>query len=208
VFEGTEFGSGALAGNQVVSAFLFFIALILTFKYQKTASVIALVACYFSLPLYLYLVFPRPCRRVWPGEWSVAYLPREIFVWNGWVFPPLGRRAFHLLRGRYPSVLAPTGSCATPLGLSPASAFSLGARPNSIPIQRHLYPRLGRKEDSTPPGSGVSASRFRLEAVEQGMAVWHFGTLLGVPCVVSAVKLGSRSGLIGLINCDVKCRSA
>jgi hypothetical protein len=42
--------------------------------------------------------------------------------------PPLGRRDFHLLRGRYPSVLAPTGSCATPLGLSPPSAFSLVRR--------------------------------------------------------------------------------
>jgi hypothetical protein len=41
------------------------------------------------------------------------------------VLPPLGRRNFHLLRGRYPPVLAPTGSCATPLGLSPPSAFSL-----------------------------------------------------------------------------------
>ena len=71
-----------------------------------------------------------------------------------------------------------------------------------------IYPRLGRKEDSAPSGSGVSASRFRLEAVEQGMAVRHVGTLLGVPCFVSAVKLGSRSGLIGFINFDVKCAGA
>src|SRR5207302_11196318 len=34
----------------------------------------------------------------------------------------------HLLRGRYPSVIAPTGSCATPVGLSSASAFSLVRR--------------------------------------------------------------------------------
>src|ERR1035437_3096540 len=27
---------------------------------------------------------------------------------------------YRLLRGRYPSVIAPTGSCATPVGLSPA----------------------------------------------------------------------------------------
>jgi hypothetical protein len=32
------------------------------------------------------------------------------------VLPPLGRCACHLLRGRYPSVIAPTGSCATPVG--------------------------------------------------------------------------------------------
>jgi hypothetical protein len=34
----------------------------------------------------------------------------------------------HLLRGRYPSVIAPTGSCATPIGLSPASVSSLVRR--------------------------------------------------------------------------------
>ena len=34
----------------------------------------------------------------------------------------------HLLRGRYPSVIALTGSCATPVGLSPPSAFSLVRR--------------------------------------------------------------------------------
>jgi hypothetical protein len=44
------------------------------------------------------------------------------------VLPPLGRRNFHLLRGRYPSVLALTGSCATPLGLSHPSAFRLVRR--------------------------------------------------------------------------------
>ena len=44
------------------------------------------------------------------------------------VLPPLGRCECHLLRGRYPSVIAPTGSCATPVGLSPASAFSLARR--------------------------------------------------------------------------------
>src|SRR5215831_7372707 len=40
------------------------------------------------------------------------------------VLPLLGRRDFHLLRGHYPSVLARTGSCATPCGLSPPSAFT------------------------------------------------------------------------------------
>ena len=44
------------------------------------------------------------------------------------VLPLLGRCECHLLRGRYPSVIAPTGSCATPIGLSPASAFSLVRR--------------------------------------------------------------------------------
>jgi len=36
----------------------------------------------------------------------------------------LGRCECHLLRGRYPSVIAPTGSCATPVGRSPASALA------------------------------------------------------------------------------------
>ena len=41
-----------------------------------------------------------------------------------------------------------------------------------------------------------------------GMAVRRVGTLLGVPSVVSAVELGSWSGLIGLINFGVKCTGA
>ena len=84
VFEGTEFGSGSLAGNQVLSAFLFLLALILGFKYRRAASLSALVACYFSLPLYFYLVFPRPFRQVWPGNWKELELPRAMFVWDGW----------------------------------------------------------------------------------------------------------------------------
>jgi len=84
VFEGTEFGSGSLAGNQVLAALLYLLALILTFKYPRLASISALIACFFSLPLYLYLVFPRPFRQVWPGQWSVPYVPSERFVWDGW----------------------------------------------------------------------------------------------------------------------------
>jgi hypothetical protein len=84
VFEGTEFGSGSLAGNQVLASFLFVLALALPFKYPRSAAICALVACVFSLPLYLYLVFPRPFRQVWPGEWKVLEMPRETFVWDGW----------------------------------------------------------------------------------------------------------------------------
>lgn len=84
VFEGTEFGGGTLAGGQVLTAFLFLLALALVFKYPRAASLVALFACYESLPLYLYLMFPRPFRQVWPGQWSVFELPRETFVWNGW----------------------------------------------------------------------------------------------------------------------------
>src|SRR5215471_9664405 len=51
-----------------------------------------------------------------------------------------------------------------------------------------IHPILGRKEDSAPSGPGVPASRIRLEAVEQGMAVRNAGTLLGVSRL-----LGSRT---------------
>src|SRR4029450_365779 len=71
-----------------------------------------------------------------------------------------------------------------------------------------ICPKLGRNEDSAPSGSGVPASRLRLEAVEQGMDVWHVGTLLGVPRVEYTVELGSRSSLIGPITLDVKCAGA
>jgi hypothetical protein len=71
-----------------------------------------------------------------------------------------------------------------------------------------IYPRLGREEDTAPSGSGVSASRLRLEAMGQGMAVQNARTLFGVPRFISAVELGSRSGLIGFINFDVKCTGA
>src|SRR5688572_10982603 len=44
-----------------------------------------------------------------------------------------------------------------------------------------VHSRLGRKEDSAPFGAGQPASRFWLEAMEQGMAVWDARTLRGVP---------------------------
>ena len=83
-FRRDEFGSGTLAGNQVLASFLFILALALGFKYPRSAAISALVACVFSLPLYLYLVFPRPFRQVWPGEWKVLEMPRETFIWDGW----------------------------------------------------------------------------------------------------------------------------
>ena len=67
-----------------------------------------------------------------------------------------------------------------------------------------LHPKLGRDEDSAASGAGVPASRFRLEAMEQGMAVRDAGTVFRVPRIVSAVELGSRSGLIGPITLGVK----
>ena len=83
-FEGTEFGSGSLAGNQVLASLTFATSSMLFFIYPRVAAISALVACYWSLPLYLYLVFPRPFRQVWPGPWKVPLLPKEVFVCDGW----------------------------------------------------------------------------------------------------------------------------
>jgi hypothetical protein len=71
-----------------------------------------------------------------------------------------------------------------------------------------IHPILGRKEDQAPSGQGVPASRIRLEAVGQGMAVQNARTLLGVPGFLWAVDLGSRSGVIGPINLVVNCGGA
>lgn len=70
-----------------------------------------------------------------------------------------------------------------------------------------IHSRLGREEDSAPLGQGVSAPRFRLEAVEQGMAIRHPGTLCGVPRFVW-VTLGSRPSMIRLISFAMNCAGA
>ena len=75
------------------------------------------------------------------------------------------------------------------------------------PVLR-VHPRLGRKEDSAPLGPGRSAPGLRVEAVEQGMAVWDLGTLLWVPSLASAVIFGSRPILIRLITLAANCAGA
>ena len=82
MFDGTEFGAGVLAGNSFGGGLLLLLAALLVFRYPRVASAIGLLACLLFPPLYLYLLFPRPFRKVWPGEWSVPALPRESFVWN------------------------------------------------------------------------------------------------------------------------------
>src|SRR4051794_36555024 len=71
-----------------------------------------------------------------------------------------------------------------------------------------VYPKLGRDEDSAPSGAGVPASRPWVETMEQGVALWDVGALLGVPRVLSLLRLCSRSTLIGPITLDVKCAGA
>src|SRR5713101_857626 len=70
------------------------------------------------------------------------------------------------------------GDCAN----QPDSAW-LGAVLCRRPFEPVLlvHSRLGREEDSAPFGAGQPASRFRLEAVDQGMALWDARPLRGVP---------------------------
>jgi hypothetical protein len=75
------------------------------------------------------------------------------------------------------------------------------------PVLR-VHPRLGRKEDSAPLGPRRSAPGLRMEAVEQGVAVWDFGTLLRVPSLASAVIFGSRPVVIGPITFAANCAGA
>src|SRR5579859_204163 len=85
----------------------------------------------------------------------------------------------------------------------------LGDLLRSRPLQPMflIHPRLGREKDSAPLGQGVSAPRFRLEAVEQGMAVRNPGTLCGVLRFVW-ISLGSRPSMIGLISFAMNCAGA
>jgi len=66
------------------------------------------------------------------------------------------------------------------------------------------YPSAGPETKTIHPGEG----RLRLEAVEPGMALRYTGTLFGVPRIVSAIGLGSRSGVIGPISLNAKCAGA
>ena len=71
-----------------------------------------------------------------------------------------------------------------------------------------IHPRLSRKEDPAQSGQGVPASRFRLEAMEQGMAARYVWTLLGVSSRLRTVDPGSRAGLIGPTVVQAKCAGA
>src|SRR5215471_14780979 len=72
-----------------------------------------------------------------------------------------------------------------------------------------IHPLLGRKEDSAPSGPGVPASRIRLEAVEQGMAVpERWDSSRSIPSLLRAAQHGSRPSLIDLINLGVNCAGA
>jgi hypothetical protein len=63
-FEGTEFSGGTLFFVREHTGDLFLLALILVFKIPRVASISALLGSLLSLPLYFYLVFPRPFQRI------------------------------------------------------------------------------------------------------------------------------------------------
>ena len=80
MFEGTEFGGGSLAGDESLGALVFMLAASLIFEFPRSAALSGVAATYFSLPLFLYLVFPRPFREAFTGTWKVIELPRERFM--------------------------------------------------------------------------------------------------------------------------------
>jgi hypothetical protein len=83
----TEFGGGALSGPllkmNTSGGVLFLAALILTFIYRRIAAMCALVASLLCLPLYLFLVTPRPFYWIFPFE-TLRRRPPPSFVWNDW----------------------------------------------------------------------------------------------------------------------------
>jgi len=86
-FGDPEFAWGALAGNQSLAIPLFLTAPFLMRKRPWAAALSMLAACWWSLPVYVYLLFPRPFREywpVWPSRWESPVVPKETFVWNSW----------------------------------------------------------------------------------------------------------------------------
>ena len=135
---------------------------------------------------------------------------------DGWrlVFPargPDGKQllAMRLLNQAQPTLLPGMENGADPF-FSPDGQWIGFFSGNQLTLRAVLllHPILGRNEDAASSGPSVPASRLGLEAVEPGMALRYMGTLFGVPSMVSAMGLGSRSGGIGPISLDAKCAGA
>jgi len=71
-----------------------------------------------------------------------------------------------------------------------------------------VHSKLGGNEDTAPSGQSVPASRPWVEAVEQGMDVWHVRALLGVSRLVSMFRRCSRPTRSGPITLDAKSAGA
>src|SRR3982751_4686715 len=95
---------------------------------------------------------------------------RKVDLQRGESFGFLGFdfRRVRTLRGRWMPLLLPKGKKRTALVLL-------------------VYSKLDGDEDTAPSGQSVPASRLWVEAVEQGVDVWHAGPLLGVPRLVLRV---------------------
>ena len=86
VLQGSEFEGGIFTGRILtlanIGAFLFLLALAITYFYRRVAASIAIVASLLCLPLYLYFTAPGPFRKVFKGEYSVPL--QGTFVWHTW----------------------------------------------------------------------------------------------------------------------------
>jgi hypothetical protein len=101
------------------------------------------------------------------------------------VLPPLGRRNFHLLRGHYPSVLALTSSCATPLGsliLQHLASFEESLQVVPSPCCPRELPDVISENLSLDAGS-------RTTAVPPSALTCFFPGVIGLP----PAKMGSAS---------------
>lgn len=82
----SEFSGGWVTGP-LLSMFqsgapLFFLAMILTFFYQRIGAAVGIAASVLCLPFYLYFAVPGLFRSVFRGEWSVPL--QAYFVWDTW----------------------------------------------------------------------------------------------------------------------------
>jgi hypothetical protein len=83
---GSEFSGGLLTGSLLTlyesGTYLFLLALLMTFVYERIAAGIALTASLLCVPLYLYFEVPGLFRRVANGEYSIPL--QANFVWDKW----------------------------------------------------------------------------------------------------------------------------
>jgi hypothetical protein len=86
ILDGSEFSGGTVTGRILsvhnIAAYLFVLALVLTFIYPRIAAGIVIAASLFALPLYLYFVAPGAFHRVVRGQYSVP--GQASFVWDKW----------------------------------------------------------------------------------------------------------------------------
>src|SRR5215469_8885572 len=99
--EGTEFSGGRITGPlldmQNAGALIFFLALILTFPFRRTAAATILLAGLLCLPLYLCFTAPGPFRSIFKGEWKTPLLAN--FVWDWWSITGIVTVAFAAYAG-------------------------------------------------------------------------------------------------------------